>query len=283
MVTTDTLNKTRRITKISRGLPTSDGAGVKLTRMLGHRGLMDLDPFLMLDQIRSDESADYMAGFPNHPHRGFETVTIMLDGKMRHGDNKGHSGVIEGGGIQWMTAGRGIVHSELPEQDNGRLWGFQLWVNLPARLKMTDPGYQEFSKDEVPVETREGASLRVLAGRTMNGLEGPAKSVSIQPTLIDITLEPGATLSEAIDPGHTAFIAVYKGSVSTGEGRVDDPDLGVLEDGDMIELKAGPDGASLLLVAGKPINEPVARYGPFVMNTEAELHQAVRDFQAGRF
>jgi quercetin 2,3-dioxygenase len=283
MATTDTLNKTRRITKISRGLPTSDGAGVKLTRMLGHRGLMELDPFLMLDQIRSDESADYMAGFPNHPHRGFETVTIMLDGKMRHGDNKGHSGVIEGGGIQWMTAGRGIVHSELPEQDNGRLWGFQLWVNLPARLKMTDPGYQEFSKDEVPVETREGVSLRVLAGRTMTGLEGPAKSVSIQPTLIDITLEPGATLTEAIDPGHTAFIAVYKGSVSTGEGRVDDPDLGVLEDGDMIELKAGPQGASLLLVAGKPINEPVARYGPFVMNTEAELHQAVRDFQAGRF
>jgi hypothetical protein len=283
MTATDTMTKTRRITRVSRGLPTSDGAGVKLTRMLGHRGLMELDPFLMLDQIRSDDSADYMAGFPNHPHRGFETVTVMLEGRMRHGDNKGHSGVIEGGGIQWMTAGRGIVHSELPEQEDGRLWGFQLWVNLPSHLKMTEPRYQEFAKDEVPVETREGAMLRVLAGTSSAGTAGPATSVSIQPTLIDIVLEPGATLDEAIDPGHTAFIAVYKGSVSSGEGRVSDPDLGVLEDGDRIELKAGSEGASLLLVAGKPIGEPVARYGPFVMNTEAELHQAVRDFQAGRF
>ncbi|WP_291841844.1 pirin family protein [Maricaulis sp.] len=283
MTATDTLTKTRRITRVSRGLPTSDGAGVKLTRMLGHRGLMELDPFLMLDQIRSDDSADYMAGFPNHPHRGFETVTIMLDGKMRHGDNKGHAGVIEGGGIQWMTAGRGIVHSEIPEQDNGRLWGFQLWVNLPGALKMTEPRYQEFDKSEIPVETRPGASLRVLAGSSSTGVTGPATSVAIQPTLIDIVLKPGATLEEDIDPRHTAFIAVYKGSVSSGEGRVDDPDLGVLEDGDRIALKAGPEGASLLLVAGKPIDEPVARYGPFVMNTEAELHQAVRDFQAGKF
>ena len=283
MTASDTLTRTRRITKVSRGLPTSDGAGVKLTRMLGHQGLMELDPFLMLDQIRSDDSADYMAGFPNHPHRGFETVTIMLDGKMRHGDNKGHSGVIEGGGIQWMTAGRGIVHSEIPEQEDGRLWGFQLWVNLPSHMKMTDPGYQEFSKDEIPVETRDGATLRVLAGQSSTGIEGPAKSVSIQPTLIDIVLEPGARLSESIDPDHTAFIAVYKGMISSGEGRVSDPDLGVLEDGDTIELTAGPEGASLLLVAGKPIKEPIARYGPFVMNTEAELHQAVRDFQAGRF
>jgi quercetin 2,3-dioxygenase len=283
MTATDTLAKTRRITKVSRGMPTSDGAGVKLTRMLGHRGLMDLDPFLMLDQIRSDDSSDYMAGFPNHPHRGFETVTIMLDGKMRHGDNKGHSGVIEGGGIQWMTAGRGIVHSEIPEQEDGRMWGFQLWVNLPGKLKMTDPGYQEYDKSEIPVETRTGATLRVLAGSSSTGVTGPATSVAIQPTLIDIVLEPGATLEEAIDPGHTAFIAVYKGAVSSGEGEVRDPDLGVLEDGDRIELKAGPEGASLLLAAGKPINEPVARYGPFVMNTEAELHQAVRDFQAGKF
>ena len=289
MTATDTMTRphpgtrTRRITRISRGQPTSDGAGVKLTRMLGHRGLMELDPFLMLDQIRSDDSADYMAGFPNHPHRGFETVTIMLDGKMRHGDNKGHAGVIEGGGIQWMTAGRGIVHSEIPEQEDGRLWGFQLWVNLPSHMKMTDPGYQEFSRDAIPVETRDGATLRVLAGSSATGVEGPARSVSIQPTLIDIVLEPGATLSEAIDPGHTAFIAVYKGSVTSGEGEVRDPDLGVLEDGDRIELTAGAQGASLLLVAGKPIGEPVARYGPFVMNTEAELHQAVRDFQAGRF
>ena len=270
---------TRPIIKVSRGIPTSDGAGVKLTRMLGHQGLMQLDPFLMLDYFSSDNPGDYIAGFPEHPHRGFETVTIMLEGKMRHGDNKGHSGVIEDGGMQWMTAGRGIVHSETPEQVDGRMWGFQLWVNLPKKLKMTKPGYQEFDKTQIPVDQRDGARVRVLAGQISGGLRGPAKSAAIKPTLLDVTLEPGARFEEAIGDDHTTFVAVYRGGLK----GIDAPNLGVLGKGELVSLQAGKDGASFLLVAGKPINEPVARYGPFVMNTEAELHQAVRDFQAGKF
>lgn len=269
---------TRPIVKVSRGIPTSDGAGVKLTRMLGHQGLMQLDPFLMLDYFSSDNPGDYIAGFPEHPHRGFETVTIMLEGKMRHGDNKGHSGVIEDGGIQWMTAGRGIVHSETPEQVDGRMWGFQLWVNLPAKLKMTKPSYQEFDKTQIPVDQRDGARVRVLAGKIAGGLKGPARSAAIDPTLLDVTLEPGARFEEVIGDDHTAFVAVYRGGLK----GIDAPNLGVLGKGDLVSLEAGKDGASFLLVAGKPINEPVARYGPFVMNTEAELHQAVRDFQSGK-
>ena len=273
----------RQISHVSKGLPTSDGAGVKLTRMIGHQGLPQLDPFLLLDQIRSDERDDYIAGFPNHPHRGFETVTIMVDGKMRHGDNKGHAGVIGPGGIQWMTAGRGIVHSEIPEQEDGRLWGFQLWINLPSHMKMTDPGYQEFEADRIPVEDRDGAQVRVLAGRTSHGATGPARSVATDPLLLDITLEPGALFEEEVEAGHTVVAAVYRGAVRAGETEVGDPDLAVLSPGDRVSLTGGPDGASFLLIAGRPLEEPIARYGPFVMNTEAELHRAVRDFQAGKF
>ncbi|WP_417494221.1 pirin family protein [Maricaulis sp.] len=282
-MSTTTKTRARRISQISRGMPTSDGAGVKLTRMLGHQGLNYLDPFLMLDQFRSDNRDDYIAGFPSHPHRGFETVTIMLDGRMRHGDNKGHKGVIGPGGIQWMTAGRGIVHSEMPEQDEGRMWGFQLWVNLPAKQKMTAPRYQEFSADQIPVEQREDSRVRVLAGSSASGVTGPVEQIATRPLLLDITLEPGATFKEGVPAGHTVFISVYKGEVSAGTETVKAPDLGVLSDGDAVELKAGAQGASFILAAGQPINEPVARYGPFVMNTQAELQQAVADFQAGRF
>ncbi|MBO6797729.1 pirin family protein [Maricaulis sp.] len=282
---TDTANalKSRPIDHVHRGIPTSDGAGVKLTRLLGHQGLMQLDPFLMLDYFSSDNADDYIAGFPEHPHRGFETVTIMIEGKMRHGDNKGHSGVIENGGIQWMTAGRGIVHSEIPEQTDGRMWGFQLWVNLPSHLKMTDPGYQEFPREEIPVDERDGASVRVLAGELASGLRGPARSAAIDPLLLDITLQPGARFVEAVPAELNGFIAVYRGRVTAVDTEVSTPALAVLGKGDQLDLVAGPDGASLLIVAGKPIGEPVARYGPFVMNTQAELQQAVTDFQAGRF
>jgi len=281
----------RRVVRLARGLPTQDGAGVNLTRMLGTSQLPDLDPFLMLDQIRSDDAADYIAGFPEHPHRGFETVTIMIDGKMRHGDNKGHSGVVGPGGVQWMTAGRGILHSEKPEQDEGRLWGFQLWVNLPSHLKMTEPRYQEFEAAAIPVEERGGASVRVLAGETKTGVVGPATSAGTSPMLLDVTLAPGAIYDEAVPEGHTVFIAVYKGSVradaeARGEiGRVEiiDPHLAVFSDGDRVRLAGGEAGASFLLVAGRPLKEPVARYGPFVMNTEAEIRQAFRDFQTGNF
>ncbi|WP_417468558.1 pirin family protein [Maricaulis sp.] len=282
-MTATTKTKSRRISQVSRGMPTSDGAGVKLTRMLGHQGLNDLDPFLMLDQFRSDNRDDYIAGFPSHPHRGFETVTIMLDGRMRHGDNKGHKGVIGPGGIQWMTAGRGIVHSEMPEQDEGRMWGFQLWVNLPAKQKMTAPRYQEFEAGQVPVETREGGRVRVLAGSSASGITGPVEQIATKPLLLDVTLEPGARFNEAVPAGQTVFIAVYKGEVSVGTETVKAPDLAVLSDGDAVDLTAGTEGASFILAAGQPINEPVARYGPFVMNTQAELQQAVADFQAGRF
>ena len=282
---TDTVSalKSRPIDHVHRGIPTSDGAGVKLTRLLGHQGLMQIDPFLMLDYFSSDNADDYIAGFPEHPHRGFETVTIMIEGKMRHGDNKGHSGVIESGGIQWMTAGRGIVHSEIPEQADGRMWGFQLWVNLPSKLKMTDPGYQEFSREQIPTIDREDARIRVLAGALANGTRGPARSAAIDPLLLDITLEPGARFSEAVAAELSGFIAVYRGQVDVAGTHVSTPALAVMGKGDQLDLVAGPDGASLLVVAGKPIGEPVARYGPFVMNTQAQLQQAVTDFQAGRF
>lgn len=269
------------------GQPTSDGAGVKLTRMLGTAQLPDLDPFLMLDQFRSDDKDDYIAGFPEHPHRGFETVTIMLAGRMRHSDSRGNEGVIEPGGVQWMTAGRGIVHAETPEQQEGLMWGFQLWLNLPAAQKMVEPGYQEYATEQIPMETREGASVRVIAGRTERGTQGVARSVT-EPIVFDISLEPGAAFSEPLPAEHNAFIALYAGRVSGAdrdgtEVDVEDPSLAVLGFGDGVDVTAGPDGAKFLLVAGKPNREPIARHGPFVMNTREELQQAVSDFQSGRF
>lgn len=278
----------RPMVKIYPGQPTSDGAGVNLTRMLGAQALPDLDPFLMLDQIRSDDSGDYIAGFPDHPHRGFETVTIMLDGRMRHWDNKGNSGVIGPGDVQWMTAGRGLIHSEIPEQDEGRLWGFQLWVNLPANRKMTAPRYQEIHAADIPHDDGDGVSIRVIAGRRASGVKGPATSAGGDPLLFDIRLDPGAQVDEPIPAGHTAFIAVYQGDVSgvDAHGRVQsvsDPNLAVLGDGETVGLAAGKNGARFLLIAAPPLNEPVARYGPFVMNTRAQLEQAFADFQQGRF
>ncbi|WP_051881885.1 pirin family protein [Parvularcula oceani] len=279
--------KSRRIVKISQGMPTSDGAGVKLTRMMGHQGLPDLDPFLMLDQFRSDDADDYIAGFPNHPHRGFETVTVMLDGRMRHGDSRGNSGVVGPGGVQWMTAGSGLVHSEIPEQEDGLMWGFQLWLNLPAARKMTEPGWQDIPEDDIPVETREGAAVRVIAGETSGSTRGPARSAAPETDvrLFDVRLEPGASFAESLPEGHNAFVAVYGGEVRSQGGdrevAVAAPNLGVLSREGHVALEAGPEGARFLLVAGRPIEEPVARYGPFVMNTRAELQQAVDDFRAG--
>lgn len=280
-------SRSRRVVHVSKGLPTSDGAGVKLTRMLGHSGLPDLDPFLLLDQIRSDEASDYIAGFPDHPHRGFETVTFMIEGAMRHTDNKGHAGVIEAGGVQWMTAGRGIVHSETPVQTDGRLWGFQLWINLPAAEKMTDPAYQEFDRTEIPVEEMDGARVRVVAGETARGVAGPARSAATHPLLLDIELEAGASYRETLPPDHNAILAVYRGTVHVGDGpgrtEIADPNLGVLSLGEALTVQAGGNGARFLLIAARPLREPIARHGPFVMNTEAEIRQAFADFQAGRF
>jgi redox-sensitive bicupin YhaK (pirin superfamily) len=280
----------RRAVKVVQGTPTSDGAGVSLTRVIGSTELDMLDPFLMLDAFESDDPDDYIAGFPSHPHRGFETVTYILAGKMRHKDSTGREGVIEAGGVQWMTAGRGIVHSEMPEQTDGLLHGFQLWVNLPASQKMTAPLYREFSGDEIPTETRsEGVQIHVVAGETVEGTRGAVSDVVTDPLFLDIELPRQAGFSEPLPETHNAFVYVVSGEISviaddrSADTRIGSQALAVLDSGENVRLVTGEQDARVLLVAGKPIDEPVARYGPFVMNTRAELIQAAEDYQSGRF
>ena len=277
----------RGVARLARGMPTSDGAGVKLTRVIGQPQLPDLDPFLMLDEFGTDNPGDYIAGFPDHPHRGFETVTYMLDGRMRHRDNHGHEGVLAPGDVQWMTAGRGIVHSEMPEQQSGRMRGFQLWINLPAREKMTAPKYQEFPAQDIPQVDSQGVRVKVIAGR-VEGLTGPIAQPATDPTYLDIELSPGQGFSHALPAGHAAFVYVYEGEARIGEGdaaaTTRTHELAVLTDGGAIRLEGrGDSPARAILVAGRPLREPVAKYGPFVMNTREELMQAFEDFQNGRF
>ena len=273
----------RRAIAVIAGQPTSDGAGVKLTRVIGQPSLTDLDPFLMLDEFRSDDARDYIAGFPDHPHRGFETVTYMLAGRMRHGDNKGHTGLLRPGSVQWMTAGRGIVHSELPEQEGGLMWGFQLWVNLPARDKMTEPRYQEIAPEEIPeVEPGDGSRIRVIAG-SFGGISGPIAGIATDPTYLDVSLPADGRFHHALPAGHNAFTYVFEGAARIGGQPIGRGRIAVLSRGERLEVEA-PDGpARFILVAGKPLEEPVIKYGPFVMNTPEEIHQAIADFQAGRF
>ena len=276
-----------RITRTVRGMPASDGAGVKLTRVIGSPQLPDLDPFLLLDEFGTDRPEDYLAGFPEHPHRGFETVTYMLDGRMRHKDNHGNEGVLVPGSVQWMTAGRGLVHSEMPEQEEGRMRGFQLWVNLPGREKMTAPRYQEFAPDRIPqVEVAPGVSVKVIAGE-VDGVVGPIAQPATEPLYLDIALQPGASWGYTLPAGHNVFAYGYEGEVAVGEGddarALPGQTLAVLGGGDRLALRAGDTGARLILVAGRPLREPVARHGPFVMNTRQELMQAFVDFQEGRF
>ena len=273
----------RPIVKITQGMPTSDGAGVKLTRLLGTPDLRVLDPFLMLDKFHSDNPGDYLAGFPPHPHRGFETVTYMVEGRMRHQDNKGHEGVIEPGGVQWMTAARGIVHSEMPEQEDGLMSGFQLWVNLPKAEKMKDPGYQEYDEAQVPSDTREGVVAKIVTGQTSTGVKGPVTDVTVDPLFAELRMEPGAVFEEPIPDAKTAFLAVHTGDVEAGGMKLKEAQLGVFGRGDAIRIKAGPEGARLMLAAGKPIGEPIVWGGPFVMTTEGEVRQAMLDYQQGRF
>jgi redox-sensitive bicupin YhaK (pirin superfamily) len=282
----------RGVSRVVRGMHTSDGAGVKLTRVIGQPRLPDLDPFLMLDEFGTDNPGDYIAGFPEHPHRGFETVTYMLDGKMRHRDNHGHEGVLVPGSVQWMTAGRGIVHSEMPEQQEGRMRGFQLWINLPARDKMTAPKYQEFGPEKIPAaDLGGGARVKVIAGEAA-GVTGPIAQPATDPTYLDVELAPGAELSLPLSAGHSAFLYVYEGSMRVGMGEsaatVGTHELAVLTDGDSVQLvgrEPAADGrvSRAILVAGKPLREPVAKHGPFVMNTREELIQAFQDFESGRF
>jgi redox-sensitive bicupin YhaK (pirin superfamily) len=283
---------TRSVQRVVRGMPTSDGAGVRLRRVIGQPQLPDLDPFLMLDEFGTDKPEDYIAGFPDHPHRGFETVTYMLDGRMRHRDNHGNEGVLVPGSVQWMTAGRGLVHSEMPEQQEGRMRGFQLWLNLPARDKMTPPKYQEFGPDRIPTATpAPGVRVKVIAGH-VGEVSGPIAQPATDPTYLDLALEPGAQFTEALPADYAAFLYVFEGSVTVGAGAtartVNTHELAVLDGGVEVHLAgltAGADSKSAraILVAGRPLREPVAKYGPFVMNTNEELHQAFTDYQTGKF
>jgi quercetin 2,3-dioxygenase len=275
----------RPVARIVRGTPTSDGAGVKLNRLIGTQSLDSVDPFLMLDEFRSDDANDYIAGFPEHPHRGFETVTYMLAGKMRHGDNKGHSGRLDAGSVQWMTAGRGIVHSEMPEQENGLMWGFQLWVNLPAKDKMTAPRYQEIPPAEIPTASLPGGvTAKVIAGE-VGGVRGPIDGIATQPTMLDIALPAGGAVTLPLPATHAVFLYPFEGKIAVGEApdAIGHGNLIVLGAGDAVRIAASGGAARVLLVAGRPLNEPVARYGPFVMNTPQEIRQAAMDYQAGRF
>ncbi|MEX2455115.1 MAG: pirin family protein [Rhodospirillaceae bacterium] len=279
------MTETRYLATISPGMPATDGAGVQLTRMVGTPHLDMVDPFLMLDRIDSDDPDSYIAGFPDHPHRGFETVTIMLEGLMRHHDSAGNSGLLRPGDVQWMTAGRGIVHSELPEMIEGRLKGFQLWVNLPAEKKMMAPGYQDISADRIPRVAFDGGAARVISG-DFGGASGPA--ISQTPIrLLDVRLDADARWNAEPDNGNGLFLCVYEGELSARDGkgalhRVEAPAVAVFAGDGAADIVAGPHGADLLYCEGRPIGEPVAKYGPFVMNTRAELQQAVDDFNRGR-
>jgi redox-sensitive bicupin YhaK (pirin superfamily) len=276
----------RALLQVTAGTLASDGDGVRLTRFIGGPELDMLDPFLLLDCFGSDEPLDYIGGFPDHPHRGFETVTYMLAGRMRHKDSTGHEDVIGPGDVQWMTAGRGLVHSEMPEQDEGLMKGFQLWVNLPAADKMVPPAYRAFSAATIPVEAQvEGVRTKVIAGQTDQGTVGPVEIHTVSPLFFDVSLDPGAAFSQAVPASHAGFLYVIAGSVQVGPQatRLPEASLGVLGPGDEIHLSAQGEGARFLLVAGRTIGEPVARYGPFVMNTREEIMQAIRDMQEGRF
>jgi redox-sensitive bicupin YhaK (pirin superfamily) len=274
-----------RVARRVRGRPTSDGAGVKLTRVIGGPDLPELDPFLLLDEFGTDRAEDYLAGFPSHPHRGFETVTYMLDGRMRHKDNHGNEGLLTPGSVQWMTAGRGLVHSEMPEQESGRMRGFQLWVNLPARDKMTDPKYQEYAPDRIPVASpATGVSVKVIAGR-VGEVVGPIVQPATDPVYLDVALEADTEWEYQLPEGHNAFAYAFEGEATVGEDArtLETHEMAVLGGGDLLRLRAGGKAARLIVVAGRPLREPVMRHGPFVMNTKQELMQAFIDFQEGRF
>ncbi|MDC8830944.1 pirin family protein [Alteromonas gilva] len=273
--------KNRGIKQKVTGMPTQDGAGVSLTRIIGQRALPNLDPFLMLDFFGSDKPNEYIAGFPPHPHRGFQTVTYMLTGKMGHKDSVGNEGIIEDGGIQWMNAGKGIIHEEMPQQTDGLLRGFQLWVNLPAADKLSPPGYQDIKPEAVPVVTlNENVSAKVLAGELM-GESGPVNTAKVKPLFLDVHWQPGMSVDIPVTAGHSAFLYCYEGTCAIDNAEVNTGELAVFEDGDQVSLSAATAGKAIL-VAAAPINEPVVQYGPFVMNTEAEIHQAIRDYQQGR-
>lgn len=274
----------RNIERLVAGQPTSDGAGVRLTRVITQHLQRRLDPYLMLDAFGSDNPDDYIAGFPNHPHRGFETITYMIAGRMRHNDSSGNEGILQNGGVQWMTAGRGIIHSELPEQEAGVMEGFQLWLNLPANEKMGEPAYKDIQNDDI-AEIKPGANVkaRVIAG-TSHGVSGAIQHPVTQPLYLDVHFFGPGSFAQSLKPDHNAFVFVYRGTVTVNGKKIPLKHMAILEnepqaDGVIIETDAA---AKLILIAGRPLKEPIAQYGPFVMNTQQEIIQAVTDFQEGR-
>ncbi len=277
--TSEHADRQRHVVDTTGGIPATDGAGVRMTRIIGTPMLDHVDPFLLFDVFESDDPDDYIAGFPPHPHRGFETVTYMLAGQMRHRDNAGNEGVIRAGGVQWMTAGRGIIHSEMPEQEDGLMWGTQLWVNLPQADKMTDPAYQEFAAADIPLEIREGG----IEVRTIAGNSGAVSDRPTEPIYLDVKLPADAAFSQLVPATHNAFLFVVEGSVRVAEREIPARTLAMLGDGDSLVVSGETAVSRFLLIAGKRLDEPIARAGPFVMNTQAEIKQAIADYQSGRF
>jgi redox-sensitive bicupin YhaK (pirin superfamily) len=281
---TDSVWQSRSVERLIAGQATTDGAGVNLIRVLTQPLQQRLDPFLMLDAFGSDDPDDYIAGFPDHPHRGFETVTYMIAGRMLHRDSAGHEGLIETGGVQWMTAGSGLVHSEIPQQAEGRMEGFQLWLNLPAREKMIPPWYRNFTANELPrFETEAGVAATVIAGKT-HGVTGAVTRETTAPLFLDLHLPAGARFEQALPIEQNAFIYVYQGEVAVAGQSVPSRRMAILAnaaDADGVVIEA-VDEARVLLIAGHPLREPIAQHGPFVMNTMQEIQQAVRDYSAGR-
>jgi redox-sensitive bicupin YhaK (pirin superfamily) len=274
----------RRLERVIASVPASDGAGVKLRRSLGSSQFARHDPFLMLDEFFSDNPEDYLAGFPAHPHRGFETVTYMLDGHMQHKDNHGNTGDLGPGDVQWMSAAHGIIHSEMPQQTEGRMRGFQLWLNLPAKEKMKPAAYRDIAASEIPTVSKEGLTVKVIAGK-LGETTGPIHGGSTDPYYFDVHLAPRAVLGVPLPAGYSAFLYVYEGEVLIGEERktVARRAAGLLSDGERVRLEGGEGGGRVLLLAGKPLREPVVQYGPFVMNTREEIEQAIADYQSGAF
>lgn len=284
MTTAQSVTQPRRVERLVQGVATSDGAGVKLTRVLTHELQQRLDPFLMLDAFGSDRPDDYIAGFPDHPHRGFETVTYMIAGRMLHRDSAGHEGLLENGGVQWMTAGRGVIHSEIPQQEEGVMEGFQLWLNLPGRDKMSPPWYRDFQNADLPqFTTPAGVAVTVIAGSS-HGVTGAVTREATAPLYLDLHLPAGARFEQPLPASHNAFVYVYRGQVSVAGQTVPVQRMAILAneaDRDGVVVEAGPD-SRVLLIAGQPLNEPIAQYGPFVMNTQQEIYQAISDYRAGR-
>ncbi|MBS1155025.1 MAG: hypothetical protein H6R07_949 [Proteobacteria bacterium] len=279
-----TIQKSRTVETLVEGRATSDGAGVKLTRVLTGRLQQRLDPFLMLDAFANEHADDYIGGFPDHPHRGFETVTYMIAGRMRHRDSSGNEGLLQNGGMQWMTAGRGVIHSEMPEQEGGLMEGFQLWLNLPAKDKMIPAWYRDFPSEAIPqLTTPGGVTVRVLAGES-HGVAGAIQRTATAPLYLDLHLPAGSRFEQPLPAGHNAFVYVYRGEATIGGSTVPVRRMAILANdtqADGVEIESGAD-TRLLLIAGQPLGEPIAQYGPFVMNTEAELQQAISDYRGGR-